>query len=109
MRTALVELLTVDSAPAVGDPAFDEAQDAVRLVDGALAIGRGGTKLTLLVGVGRGIKGEFRGQLLGVKRAAWGRGYCWRGAQREGVRVSAEKGRDFSLLNSQSNISNGKY
>ena len=44
-----------------------------------------------------------------VEGAAWWEGYCWRGAQRELASVAVEKGRDFSLLNSQSNISNGKY
>jgi hypothetical protein len=105
----LVELLTVDPAPAVGDPSFDETQDAVGLVDRPFAGGGGRTGTALLGTPPRAIEGEFWRQLFVVEGAAWCEGYCWRGAQSELVSVGAEKGRDFSLLNSQSNISNGKY
>ena len=48
MVAGLVELLTVDPAPAVGDPSFDETQDAVGLVDGTFADGGRLTGPTLL-------------------------------------------------------------
>lgn len=109
MGAGLIELLTVNPTPAVGDPSFDEAQDAVGLVDGAFTGGGGRTGATILGAPPRAIEGQFGRQLFVVEGAAWKQVYCWRGAQSELVSVPAEKERDFSLLNSQSNISNGKY
>ena len=104
-RLRFVELLTVDSTPAVGNFSLDKAQNAVGLVDGSFAQSRRLKALCLLEGPPWFVEHELGGQFLWVKGSAWRQRYCWRGAHRELASVCAMKGRDFSLLNSQSNIS----